>query len=110
MMMLKSLWLQGALCCALGIGAAHANPFTVHLSAHVTSVDDPAGVLGTVVVGQAAAGLYRYDTSMANIDPSGRNGTYPPTTAGQVAVRISLGSLIFQSDPRGVPAVNVLPG
>ena len=111
MMTLKSLWLCGVLSCALGIGGAHANPFTVHLSAHVTSVNDPAGLLGTVAVGQAATGLYRYDTSMTNNDPSGRNGFYSATIVGQAAVRIGLGSLVFQSDPRGGPAaVNVLPG
>ena len=110
-MKLKSLWLCGVLSCALGIAAAHANPFTVHLSAHVASVNDPAGVLGMVSVGQAASGLYRYDTAMTNIDPSGRNGAYVPTTVGQVAVRIGLGSLVFQSDPLGGPiSVSVVPG
>ncbi len=110
-MKLKSLWLQGVLSCALGIGGAHANPFTVHLSAHITSVNDPAGLLGTVAVGQAATGLYRYDTSMTNNDPSGPNGFYPQTTVGQVAVRIGLGSLVFRSDPQGGPIwVSVAPG
>jgi hypothetical protein len=88
--------------CALGIGAAHANPFTVHLSAHVTSVDDPAGLLGTVAVGQAATGLYRYDTSMTNFGAGGPIGTYPQTSAGQAAVRIGFGSVNFQSSPSGV--------
>ena len=111
MMKLKSLWLQGVLSCALGIGAAHANPLTVHLSAHVTSVNDPAGLLGTVAVGQAAAGLYRYDTSMTNIEPGGPNGFYPDETLGQVAVRIGIGSLVFQSNPQGGQAVvSVAPG
>lgn len=111
MIKLKSLWLQGVLSCALGIGAAHANPFTVHLSAHVTSVNDPAGLLGTVAVGQAATGLYRYDTSIPNNGPGGPTGSYVPTTVGQVAVRIALGSLAFQSNPLGGPiSVNVAPG
>ena len=109
-MKLKSLWLTSVLFCALGIGVAHANPLTVHLSAHVTSVNDPAGLLGTVAVGQAAAGLYRYDTSMPGI-PSGPNGLYPESALGQVAVRISLGSLAFRSDPQGGQiSVNVIPG
>jgi hypothetical protein len=110
-MKLKSLWLQGVLSFALGIGAAHANPFTVHFSAHVTSVNDPAGLLGAVAVGQAATGLYRYDTSMSTIDPGGPIVTYPQTTVGQVAVRIGLGSLVFQSNPQGGPiSVSVAPG
>jgi hypothetical protein len=108
-MKLKSLWLQGVMSCALGIGAAHANPFTVHLSAHVTSVDDPAGLLGTVAVGQAATGLYRYDTSMTNNVPGGPIGNYRQTSAGQAAVRIGLGSLVFQSNSRGI-SISVAPG
>ena len=110
-MKLKSLWLKSVLSCTLGIGAAHANPLTVHLSAHVASVNDPAGLLGTVAVGQAAFGLYRYDTSMTNIAPSGPNGFYPESALGQVAVRISLGSLVFRSDPQGGPiSVNLAQG
>ena len=108
-MKLNSLWLQGVMSCALGISAAYANPFTVHLSAHVTSVTDPAGLLGTVAVGQAATGLYRYDTSMTNNDPGGPIGAYPQTSVGQAAVRIALGSLVFQSSPPGL-TINVVPG
>jgi len=107
-MKLKSLWLQGVMSCALGIGTVYANPFTVHLSAHVTSVNDPAGLLGTVAMGQAASGLYRYDTSMTSNDPGGPIGSYPQNV-GQAAVRIGLGSLVFQSSPSRV-MVSVAPG
>lgn len=108
-MKLTSAWLQGLVSCALGIGTAYANPFTVHLSTHVTSVNDPAGLLGTVAVGQPAAGLFRYDTSMTNISPGGPNGLYPVASVGQASVRICLGSLVFENNPPGM-SINVETG
>ena len=118
-MKLKSLLLKGGLFCVLGIGSAHANPFTVYLSAHVTAVNDPFGLLAGIAgapltVGQVASGQYRYDTSIPNSIPGGPQGSYMPGSyipgPGQTATRISIGSLVFQSDPQVGPPIGVIPG
>jgi hypothetical protein len=107
-MKLKSLLLPGLFCCALSIGSACANPLTVYMSTHVTSVSDPAGVLSgilgaPIVVGQTAHGQYRYETTPSMPPPPAPPG--PPMmqyfmNPGQGAIRISMGSLVLQSDPQ----------
>ena len=106
-MKLKSLLLPSLFCCALGIGSAGANPLTVYMSTHVTTVSDPAGVLSgiagaPIVVGQIARGQYRYETTPSLPLPPLPGPPMVPyvMNAGQGAIRISMGSLVLQNDPQ----------
>ena len=106
-MKLKSLLLPGLFCCALSIGSAGANPLTVYMSTHVTTVSDPAGVLSgiagaPIVVGQIASGQYRYETttSIPPAPPGAPVPQYYVMNTGQGAIRISMGSLVLQNDPQ----------
>ncbi len=104
-MKLKSLLLPGMFCCAFGIGSASANPFTVYMSAHVTTVNDSAGVLSgilgaPIVVGQIASGQYRYETTPSTPLPPDAPMQLYFMNAGQGAIRISMGALVLQNDPQ----------
>jgi hypothetical protein len=104
-MKLKPLLLQGIIVSALGIGTADANPLAVYIVAHVTAVDDAAGLLGgQVTIGQVVSGEYRYDTtpSLPPPPPNPYNAAYPQVR-GQAASRISVGPLVFETDQQQSP-------
>lgn len=77
---------------------AWAAPLTVNVTAHVTSIDDAANILGgQLSVGQTVTGTYTYETSVADQEPHWAYGHYPQYPA-QARTRLSAGSLVFESD------------
>ncbi len=95
----KFLLLCGGVVSVLGAGSVSAAALTVYLTGHVTGVDDSAGMLGgQLTVGQTVTGQYTYDTSVSDQDPDWQYGVYPQGN-WQGAVRLSAGSLLFESDP-----------
>lgn len=98
-MKLKSLLLCGGVVSVLNVGSASAAALTVYLTGHVTGVYDSAGMLGgQLTAGQAVTGQYTYDTSVPDQNPDWQYGVYPQGN-WQGAIRLSAGSLLFESDP-----------
>jgi len=86
----------------------------VYFSAHVTAVDDSIGMLAEkagapISVGQVVSGQYRYDTSTPNMNPMAPDAFYNPPP-GAAAIRISMGSLAFQTDPQGIVGIGLHTG
>src|SRR5262249_35483459 len=84
---------------AFDIHSASADPVTVYLTGHVLTVSDSNGNLGgQVTVGQAVTVQYRYDTNVTDTNSDPRYGEYPQGPRGG-STRLSVGSLVFQTDP-----------
>lgn len=80
-----------------------------NLTAEVTDVYDPAGVLGQgVQVGSAVDGSYRIDTSLPDRDPDPRWGIYEHTLGSDYGFSLEIGGLNFTSDSNRVVGVHVV--
>lgn len=94
----KSLFSWGALLLGAYVAPVSAVPLTVYMNAHVTMVDDTAGLLGgQLAVGQTATGKYTYETSVPDQDTDPMYGVYSEGIS-QALTQISVGSLVFSSD------------
>src|SRR6185312_3939497 len=69
------------------------------LTGHVRNMYDPSGIVsGQLTGGQAVTGQYTYETSVPDTEPDPMYGVYSQTPS-QGAIRLSTGSLVFESDP-----------
>lgn len=101
--------LYGTLLSALSIGAATARPISVKLTGHVSGVTGGDIYLGgQVQLNEAVTATYTYDTSAPDLDASG-NGAYELPVADGAAVRIVIGTFVFESDSASQITASVSP-
>lgn len=92
-----ALLLSGLLLSAFASVPASAEQVRVRLTARVSQISDPNGVLvGKIVVGQRVNGLYVYNTNTPNASPFPGFGDYRPY-ANEGRVRFAMGGMVFES-------------
>lgn len=93
-----ALLLSGLLLSAFVAVPAVAEVVRVRVTARVSTINDPNGLLaGKVVPGQRLTGLYVYNTNTPNESQFPENsGVYRPF-ANEARIRFAVGSLVFES-------------
>jgi hypothetical protein len=83
-------------------GFAHGDIVRVDLYGEVTSVVDPAGLLGGQVnILDAITGFYRFDTSALDTNPLITEGEYQQTTPG-CGISLNINGMLFASEPQNM--------
>jgi hypothetical protein len=92
------LLLSGLLLSAVVSGPAAAEVVRMRVTARVTTINDPSGLLaGKVALGQRVTGTYVYNTNTPNVSPDPQFiGEYYPY-ANEARMRFAVGSLVFES-------------
>lgn len=84
---------------ALAAETAAARPITVELTATINYSSDMSGTMfgGQAAVGQRLTASYTYETNAPDLDPRPYIGDYSVPTLAPVNMRMSVGSLVFES-------------
>lgn len=92
------LLLSGLLLSAVVSGSAVAEVVRMRVTARVTNINDPSGLLaGKVALGQRVTGTYVYNTNTPNVSPDPQFiGEYYPY-ANEARMRFAVGGLVFES-------------
>ena len=103
-MMKKHILIFAVVMCGVFICAprADATLITISVTAEVTGVGDPGGVLeGRINVDDIITGTYTYDTSTPDLNPDPTVGRYEHYDA-PCGVSLNVGGFVFRTDPDNV--------